>query len=78
MKKTTKSLLKGYVIVSGFVFLVGFLFPPMIFQSNPADYFMRAVYSGFFTLIVSWVFLISGCVIRYSMNKSETKSENGE
>ena len=76
MKKTTHSLLKSYGIVSGFVFLAGFLFPPMIFHSNPVDHPMLAIYSGLFTVIVSWVFLIAGCVIRYSMNKSETKSSS--
>ena len=78
MKKTTHSLLKSYGIVSGFVFLAGFLFPPMIFHSNPVDHPILAIYSALFTLIASWVFLIAGCVTRYSMNKSETKSEMGK
>lgn len=75
MKKATKSLFKSYAVVSGFIFLIGFLFPPMIFHSNPVDYPMLAIYSGLFTLIVSWVFMISGYVVRYSINKSETKEE---
>lgn len=73
MKKTTKSLVKSYAVVSGFIFLIGFLFPPMIFHSNPVDYPLLAIYSGLFTLIASWVFLIAGCVVRYSKNKSENK-----
>lgn len=63
MKKTTKSRIKSYAIVSGFVFLAGFLFPPIIFHSNPVDHPMLAIYSGLFTLIVSWIFLIAGRVI---------------
>lgn len=73
MKKITKSLLKSYSIVSGFIFLAGFLFPPMIFHSSPVNYPMLAIYSGLFTLIVSWVFLISGRVIHYNNDRSETK-----
>lgn len=73
MKKTTKSIVKSYAVVSGFIFLAGFLFPPMIFQANPIHDFMSGVYSGFFTLIASWIFLISGRVIRHGIDKVELK-----
>lgn len=75
MKKETKSLIKSYGIVSAFVFLVGFLFPPMIFHSNPTVYPMNAIYSGFFTLIAAWVFLIAGRVIQYNMNKAKPETQ---
>lgn len=75
MRQATRSLIRSYGIVSAFIFLAGFLFPPMIFQSNPADYLMRAVYSGLFTLLVSWIFLISGRVIRHGINRSESQTQ---
>ena len=78
MKDTTRSLIKSYGIVSGFVFLVGFLFPPMIFHSNPVVYPMNAIYSGLFTLIVAWGFLIAGRVIRYNMNKTKPEAHPDE
>lgn len=71
MKKTMKSLIKNYGIVSAFIFLMGFLFPPMIFLSNPAVYPMRAVYSGLFTVVAAWILLIAGRVIRHNMCKVE-------